>query len=365
MPQGRLNRWRWVAAQLLVALALLAGLELAARLVIHLRHGVPGKSYGIYNADRELGAVHRPNSYNTNSVINNWGFRNPNDISAEKPAGALRVYCSGGSTTFCYNLRTEEAWPVLLQTKLRELSGHSRDEVLNAGEICFAVSQELVLARRFILKLKPDVVILYGTGVNEILSAGLLWQEGHDFDELLAKGRWGICPRNLDQARFLKRNSTLVRLYDYYFKKWFLQARARHIREQPQAPSDPHPWVEENFRRILTEYIRFLRENGCQVIMVRFPDNGEDSWHMRYVRRLREEAVSIARDQGASVCDIAADFENFPAERRRGLFIETGLHVTREGARIVAEALRSFLQKQPSFDRAQTHTSGSLHGEGI
>src|SRR5437016_4570358 len=85
--------------------------ELGGRLYLYHYYGKPGKSYGIYMADMELGATHCPNSYNTNAVINNWGLRNSENTSEDKPQGVTRIYCSGGSTTFCYNLNQEDTWP--------------------------------------------------------------------------------------------------------------------------------------------------------------------------------------------------------------------------------------------------------------
>lgn len=79
-------------------MALLVLGEIAGRLVMWAKHGIPGKSYGIYQPDLELGATHRPNSYNSNSSINNWGLRNPDDTPEAKPLGSTRIYCSGGST---------------------------------------------------------------------------------------------------------------------------------------------------------------------------------------------------------------------------------------------------------------------------
>lgn len=322
----------------------LAAAELFLRLYIHFRYGVPGNSYGIYMADKELGAVHRPNSYNTNSVINNWGFRNTEDISEQKPEGAMRIYCSGGSTTFCYNLPMEEAWPSVLQHKLRQIPGHQHDEVLNAGEICFAISHEFALAKRFIPVLKPDVVILYGPGTNEILSASVLKnKEGKDFDQLLAEKKWGVFARKLDQARFLKRNSVLVRFYDYRIKQWIGKKLTKKFRKKTASNRDPylHPWVIENFDHTLRSYLAFLHHNGCKVIIVRYGNIGVGDRLNNWVRMLRDRAVAIGRENGAIICDLATLVEQHP--RRKHLYIDIGLHVTREGAQLSANALLATL----------------------
>ncbi len=329
---------------LLVCVGVLAGFillllsaELTIRLCIHVLHGAPGKSYGINQPDPELGAVHRPNSYNTNSLINNWGFRNSEDIRQEKPAGSTRIYCSGGSTTFCYNLLTEEAWPSVLQAKLRKITGHERDEVLNAGEICFSVSQEFTLAKRFVPQLKPDVVILM-TGINEWLSARTLEKENTDFDRLLREEKWGVFSRNLDQGRFLKRNSALVRFVEYRVLP-FLQSRSQDAFRQQERPSwfHLHPWVVKNFDHTLRDYIAFLKANGCKVVVIRYGDNGDTGWYSKVLRFFRDQATDIGRDEGAVICDLASLAERHP--NRKDLYVESGFHVTREGAQVVADEI--------------------------
>ncbi len=309
---------------------------------------MPGKTYGIYMADAELGAVHRPHSYNSNSVMNNRGFRNIEDIPVRKGPGVSRIYCSGGSTTYCYNLRTEDAWPSLLQDGLRKIPGHEHDQVLNAGEICFSIAQEFVLAKRFIPLLHPDIVVLYGSGINEIMTANSLMADGRNFDALLARQEWGVFSKNLDQARFLKRNSVLVRLYDYYLKKYLFESWAARYRNNP-SDVQIHPWITWNFEQTLGAYIDYAQRQGCRVILVRYGDNGDDDWFLNYVRQLRAKAVSIARQKGAVICDVASVVDAHP--RRKELFTETGLHVTREGADLVAQALQKTILSLPTAEQ--------------
>jgi lysophospholipase L1-like esterase len=310
--------------------------EIGGRIYVHFKYGVPGKSYGIYMADEELGATHRPNSYNTNSVINNFGFRDSEDITEEKPPGVTRVYCSGGSTTFCYNLDTPDSWPSLLQEKLRQAKGHERDEVLNAGQITFAVSQEFVLAKRMIPRLRPDIVIIF-TGINELLAANIIsYEDGKDLDQLLAEQRFGVCPQHPDQARFLKRHSVLVRLIDYKVKKFFESHATAAYRNSEAPPILMHPWVNANYEHTLRDYLRFLREQGCKVIVLRYGDNGREDWYLqKCIHQLRDRAVDIGREEGAAICDLVPMVDSDP--RRKSLFIQTGVHVTKEGAELYAD----------------------------
>jgi hypothetical protein len=103
-----------------------------------------------------------------------------------------------------------------------------------------------------------------------------------------------------------------------------------------------HPWVVSNFEHTLRDYLAFLREQHCKVIILRYGDNGAENWHLvNCIRMFRDQTVAIGREEGATVCDIVPLVEQHP--RRRDLFIASGIHVTKEGAELVAEELRKTL----------------------
>jgi lysophospholipase L1-like esterase len=315
------------------------------RTYIHYKFGVPGKSYGIYQYDAELGASHRPNSYNRVSVINNWGFRNLEDITEQKPTGATRIYCSGGSTTFCYNLPTADAWPTLLQDELRKVPGHEHDEVLNNGFISGGCSAEFILAKRFIPKLKPDIVIIH-TGVNEALAGYALENQGQSLDTLLKEQHFGVVPKH-QAAGFLERYSVLYKFMTSKSQEFFEKHATQQFRQtnpQPVAKAQIHPWVIANFDHVLREYIAFLRQQGCRIIMVRYPDNGAGYAYVKDVLLpLREQAMAIARDEGVEMCDPTAAFEK--VTNRKALFSDSGVHVSKPGAEMLADALEKQILK--------------------
>ncbi len=103
---------------------------------------VPGKSDGLWSYDAELGAIHSLNGYNSNSETNNYGFRSKEDVFEPKPPNSIRVIAYGGSTTFCFNLETDQAWPIRLQEELRKYAGPS-PMVLNAGAIVWSIDSEV------------------------------------------------------------------------------------------------------------------------------------------------------------------------------------------------------------------------------
>jgi lysophospholipase L1-like esterase len=346
-PRRRLFKVLAVALPFLVLLLLLAAGEICGRLVMYKQHGVPDKSYGLYQSDPELGATHAPHRYNSNTILNNWGFRNREDVAAFKPSGVMRVYCSGGSTTFCYNLDTDHAWPSVLQDKLRAVPGHEHDEVLNAGQICWSLCHEFVLAKRLLPQLKPDYVILF-TGVNEGMSAEQFARKDPALlDRLLAEQRWGEVAKDLDQARFLKRHSALMRLWDYRLKNWFgskltADYHEPEIKERPNSHPSMHPYVMANLEHTLRAYLKFIRAQGATPVILRFGDNGTDAWYMRYGTRMwRDRAVEIGREEDALICDAAPAFERHP--KRMDCFISSGIHVTELGADVLSDELKRIL----------------------
>jgi GDSL-like Lipase/Acylhydrolase family len=327
------------ATLVVVGLPLFLGVggELALRLYVWARYGVAGKSLGIYQPDAEFGTVYRPNSYTVHNELNNWGFRGSEDVANPKPAGSLRIYCSGNSSTYCPYLKVDQSWPAILQRKLREQSGHERDQVLNAGRPGASVSFEYALAKRVIPRLKPDIVILH-TGINEqAAERALVNPHEYDLDLLLSQQRFGVFPRrHLDC--FWLRHSMLLKLLSDKSKRLLEPWTTTQFRD-PGAPKlSVHPWTFANFDHVLPEYIAYLRSQGCRVIFIRFGDTGVEMPYLEIMRTFRERGVPLARRAGATICDVVPAFERHP---HRGALAEpwSGVHVTPEGGVVLADEL--------------------------
>ena len=250
--------WKKILFSLIIAVGFpvagILAIEGAGYAIIHFMYGVPGKSYGLWTYDAEIGAIHASNGYNSNSETNNYGFRNKEDVLDPKPPGSIRVIAYGGSTTFCYNLETDQAWPLRLQEELRKYAG-PKSQVLNAGAITWSIGQEMARAKRDLPRLKPDVVILY-SGLNEETNANHLKLEGISLEKAVAEGKYGIFTTNLDQSRWLKRNSLIVRFLEYTN----LFGPAPNYRPARDYPIGPE--VRDNFNRTLREFIALIRQNS-------------------------------------------------------------------------------------------------------
>lgn len=318
---------------------LILGAEGFGRVIIYWKYGVPGKSYGLWQADPEFGAIHASNAYNSNSETNSLGFRNKENVFEPKPAGALRVIAYGGSTTFCYNLETDKAWPIRLQLLLRS-SHNPKDQVMNAGAIMWSHAHEYMRAKRDLPRLKPDVVLIY-SGINEEANAAWLRAEGFDFERAAAEGKHGLFTKTLDQARWLKRNSLLVRYWEYVAVGFFRGSiaagpEASHTLANPNAANDVaySPLVSKHFNATLGEFIKLVKANGAKPVYV-IVGGLEDVGANRRLLRYSKEGVEVARQYGVQIVD-SNDVITAYQGNKRDLFAESGVHWSEKGAQLFA-----------------------------
>jgi len=316
----------YLAYLILSSVALILCIEGLGRLAIHMRHGIPGKSYGLWKYDPELGAVHRPNAYNTRTSLNNYGFRNQEDVYDPKPVNSLRIIAFGGSTTFGYNLTDSETYTEKLELKLRQIPGYEKTQVLNAGSICYSAGHNFILMKRLVPLLRPDYAILY-EGVNEPMNAWALRKDGVLPDKL--EDTYGIIGKSFDQNRWLKRNSVIVRFVDYYVKSRLPSFQPNAVAQSHQI----HPWVLENYKYLLRHMIDFLKEQNSTPVILRYASLGQPEQEI-----FSNVSAEIAKEKGVLVCDMASRFRERDG-KAKDLFSDTGVHVTPEGAEILADEL--------------------------
>jgi lysophospholipase L1-like esterase len=213
-----------------------------------------------------------------------------------------------------------------------------KSQVLNAGAIMWSIGQEVARAKRDLPRLKPDVVIIY-SGINEQANEELLRVEGISLERALAEGRHGLFARNLDQSRWLKRNSTIVRFLDYAgVVDWFSPNQHADIHGGPPKPLNDtgiNPVVAENFDRTLREFIELIRKNGAKpiyVIVGGLPELGRNTQLLRYSR----QGAETARQAGALVIDSNEVIAGYKGNRR-DLFSDSGVHWSDLGAGLLAE----------------------------
>jgi lysophospholipase L1-like esterase len=117
-----------------------------------------------------LGHVARP--YSSDELhINALGFRDRRTSYSSKPAGTVRIFVTGGSTTFGMGASSQvHTFPDVLEQILNENATKthgSRYEVVNTGFPAWSTTQEKILVQQRIVDLAPDVVIMF-SGSNDV-----------------------------------------------------------------------------------------------------------------------------------------------------------------------------------------------------
>jgi len=308
------------------------------RLYFYVTAGVPGKSYGLYHNDPVAGGIPRPNSYTGVSVINGQGFRNLEDVFTPKPEGSRRIITYGGSTTFCFNVPTDQSWPLRLQELLRSQPGHERDQVLNGGVVNWSLGHALVRAEREIPRFKPDYVFVY-SGFNEWKNDKHLLHAGTDMKDLLENGQYGVVTKTLPQSSRLLQNSLLYKFYIYYVRQpiyqWIEDLNPREEVSVDEADRRDQYFIE-NYLQVLRELERLTRENGGQLVFVtqtaRTPGAGKFPWWLSPSRA----GADLARTMGATVL-VAEDMVGAYRGERADVFYTSGIHFSAMGNRQFAQ----------------------------
>jgi lysophospholipase L1-like esterase len=314
-------------------LLLILAVEGGGRLYMHFKYGVPGKSYGLWRADAQLGAIHAEHGYNRIAVTNNMGFRNTEDVQTTRPPGSYRIIAYGGSTTFSYNLNNDETWPQQLENLLRA-KHNAHDQVLNAGAIMWSVSHELARARRDLPVLKPDYVILY-TGVNEEENARRLKQQGVDLAAAVREGRYGLFATNYDQDNWFIRNTMIGR----YLNQRAADAADAVARDSVRngrtvIDTTTDPVALAHFQVTLRAFIALIRQNGAipiYVILAGLPELAHNARLLKYPRA----GAAIARETGVQVLDAQTIVDGYGGHRN-DLFFRSGHHWSAMGAKKLA-----------------------------
>jgi len=94
--------------------------------------------------------------------VNAYGFRGP-EFAVPKPAGTFRLFAIGESSTFGWKgVRSHvQAWPALLEAKLRAAHPDRRIEVVNAGVPGYTCVEGRINFLLRIARLEPDAILVY------------------------------------------------------------------------------------------------------------------------------------------------------------------------------------------------------------
>jgi len=99
--------------------------------------------------------------------INNHGFRGP-EFTEVKAENTYRIFTVGGSTTFGLGVLDDQTWPFYLQEFYDQSDLDFKVEVINAGWPGKWSGSEVILIKKQLLALNPDLFIIYD-GANDLL----------------------------------------------------------------------------------------------------------------------------------------------------------------------------------------------------
>jgi len=336
-----LPKWKKILFATIVTLSpvfALIAIEGGVRVYYWARYGVPGKHYGIWRPDPELGAIHSENAYNSMGETNDKGFRNREDVYDPKPEGSLRVIAYGGSTTFCYQLHNDEAWPARLEQLMRSSRpGGERDQVLNGGAVMWSIGQIYARAKRDLPVLRPDYVLIY-SGVNEYWNTLLLAGENQQMGQLVKEGRFGIFTRDLDQVKWINRELFTFKIYQRYFVANVQDLLASVVgSREPTYPAGPEPATLENYLHVLKDLIQLVKSSGGTPVFV-VEISGMTTPKTQYLTSYSRAGAPEAERVGAIVIDPSPILEGNPGGPM-SLFENTGVHYSVAGARKLAAHL--------------------------
>ena len=188
--------------------------------------------------------------------VNSLGFRG-SEIAVPKPAGTFRIFAIGESSTFGWKgVRShEEAWPAVLEAKLRAAHPDRVIEVVNAGVPGYTSVEQRINFMLRISHLQPDAILIYH-GNND-----LTWSWVPDIETNLVYGR----------GESIGPPSRIARLVDHSYVLMELRSRMDLFSRSSQ---DKHSTADTAAIRVLRDNLAALvddaRRAGARVAIATF-----------------------------------------------------------------------------------------------
>jgi tetratricopeptide (TPR) repeat protein len=250
---------------------------------------------------------------------NKLGWFNYQVFPASKPAGTVRVFTLGGSTTYGRPFEDTTSFSGWLRAYLRSAEPTTRWEVINAGGISYA-SYRVVTLMEELVEYEPDLFIIY-SGNNEFL-------EQRTYGELIEEAP------ALTRTRLLLQHSRLWAL-----GRRIAGSRQRRARQRYELSGEVEELLEssagldyyhrdsefssrvfDHYRLNLRRMVGLARAAGARVILMTVPANEKDfapfkSQHRdalgadekaEYARLLEGAASSLEVDEASAARDLAA-----------------------------------------------------------
>ncbi|MHC4661502.1 MAG: SGNH/GDSL hydrolase family protein [Planctomycetota bacterium] len=332
---------------LLTLLALFLLVEIGVR-ILDLARGVDPSTRlltraRIFYSHPFLNVELRPGTKQSGSM----GFRG-HDVSVPKPAGKIRIFCLGGSTTYGHGLPAEKSYPAQLDMLLKEKFPGRDMEVVNAGVPTYCSLSSLINLQCHILPLQLDIICVYH-GANDmwpIMSPDFKPDYTHFYKDYpddsafdAAAGR-GTFSKILECSRLFQ---ILRYKYTDFRKKQGIIYYAMH---QPRDKWAQETKVSEqgieNFRRNIKSIVAVAREHKVKVVLATFafresimPTPAQAECYKRMNNVIREAAES----ENVFLADV---FSAVPDEA--GNYCNDDIHLSEKGSKIQAKVIADAME---------------------
>lgn len=211
---------------------------------------------------------------------NSLGYRGP-EITLEKPEGAYRIVCLGGSSTYGHGPSSNAmTWPAQLEARLREAHPGREIQVINGGCQGYSSFESLINFEIRMVDLKPDLVLVYHS-INDVRCA--LYPVPVP-DNAHWRANWPV-ERPSKLYRWLEKNSytfLTARRYltDYKAARSNLGAYAivgfEPGQDDPYYKEDPPLQGFRNFHRNLVSIVALAKRHGSRVMFATQANDASD-----------------------------------------------------------------------------------------
>ena len=338
-------------------------LEISARIDDKMTYNAPfwGKyNYSVLIADDQKGIRHNVrNARFEKWKINSLGFRG-REIEPIKSGKSIRIVCFGASETFGLFEDPGKEWPAQL-AKMLEMN-FPDVEVVNASVVGLNSQKRKDYLRKYVLWLKPDVMIIYQGFFD--YAAGL--------DLLREKEKKGAGDAGREKGRIIEKISSSIRIIPKIketlkrcipekisgkIKVWRIKRQISEIERGRLGDGKARDGVPEGnilrFEKDFEDLILYLKRKDIVPILSTYPtlvtDSNKDKYklismdHRRFFIQLSEQGLIDATRKLNEAIARVAEKESCLFVDNNGLIIKTDeyfgdyVHYTNRGAGIIAK----------------------------
>jgi lysophospholipase L1-like esterase len=212
--------------------------------------------------------------------INSFGFRGK-EIDFKKKEAGIRIVCFGGSETFGFYESQDKEWPSQLEEMLRDK--FQTVEVINASVAGLRVTKRKDYAGKYVLPLKPDIMIIFHQRFLEYVKDSIRGIGGKGLArkkrEKKVKNPEGEPIPVFTTSAFSKMIDVLMRCLPEglltHHHLWKLRRRIRQKEKRYLIHKEPMNEVPDNivfaYERNLTAFVHYLKENHIVPVLSTFP----------------------------------------------------------------------------------------------